>query len=88
MQYGVHRILTFYIKSTDVPGDYTVKWKVKNVGEEAKRRNCLRGFIEKPNVYGTSRKETSDFYGPHYVECYIIKNGIVVARDKILVPIE
>lgn len=80
--------LKFYIKSTDVPGDYTVKWKVKNVGEEAKRRNCLRGFIEKPNVDGTSRKETSDFFGPHYVECYIIKNGIVVARDKILVPIE
>lgn len=80
--------LNFYIYSTDVPGDYIVKWKVKNVGDEAKRRNCLRGFIENPNLGNNGRKETSNFIGPHYVECYIIKNGIVVARDKILVPIE
>ena len=80
--------LKFYIKDTDVEGDYLVKWKVKNIGEEAKRRNCLRGFIENPNMNNNGRKETSNFYGPHYVECYVIKNGVVVARDKILVPIK
>ena len=80
--------LKFYIDSTDVPGDYIVKWKVKNVGDEAKRRNCLRGLIENPNLSNNGRKETSNFFGPHYVECYIIKNGVVVARDRILVPIE
>ena len=79
--------LKFFIECTDVPEDYIVKWKVKNVGEEAKRRNCLRGFIEEPNLSNNGRKETSNFYGPHYVECYIIKNGVVVARDKISVPI-
>ena len=79
--------LKFFIEYTDVPEDYIVKWKVKNVGEEAKRRNCLRGFIEEPNLSNNGRKETSNFYGPHYVECYIIKNGVVVARDKISVPI-
>lgn len=79
--------LKFFIEYTDVPKDYIVKWKVKNVGEEAKRRNCLRGFIEEPNLSNNGRKETSNFYGPHYVECYIIKNGVVVARDKISVPI-
>ena len=31
-------------------------------------------------------KYSFTFYGPHYVECYVIKNGVVVARDKILVP--
>ena len=80
--------LHFFIDHTDVPGFYTVKWKVRNVGDEAKRRNCLRGMIEDPNDVNNGRKETSNFYGPHYVECYIIKNGIVVARDRILVPIE
>ena len=34
------------------------------------------------------RKEEANFYGPHFVECYIIKNGIVIARAKINVPIE
>ncbi|MBR0340863.1 MAG: hypothetical protein IJH64_01160 [Oscillospiraceae bacterium] len=32
--------------------------------------------------------ERTDFYGPHYVECYIIKNGICVARAKVDVPID
>ena len=80
--------LKFFIDKIDVPGDYTVKWKVKNVGKEAERRNCLRGFIENPNLNGNGRKETSNFFGPHYVECYIIKNGVVVARDRISVPIQ
>lgn len=79
--------LKFFIDKTDVPGNYIVKWKVRNVGEVAERRNCLRGFIENPNLNNNGRKETSNFFGPHYVECYIIKNGIVVARDKISVPI-
>lgn len=80
--------LKFFIEYTDVPEEYMVKWKVKNVGEEAKRRNCLRGLIENPNFGNNGRKETSNFFGPHYVECYIIKDSIVVARDKILVPIK
>ena len=32
--------------------------------------------------------ESTNFYGPHYVECYIIKDGICVARDKIAVNID
>lgn len=80
--------LKFFIENTDTPGDFEVKWKVKNIGDEAERRNCLRGFIENPNLKNNGRREKTDFYGPHYVECYIIKNGIVVARDKILVPIK
>lgn len=79
--------LKFFIENTDTPGDYEVKWKVKNIGPEAERRNCLRGFIENPNLKDHGRRERTTFFGPHYVECYIIKKGIVVARDKILVPI-
>ena len=33
------------------------------------------------------RIEHSDFRGNHVVECYIIKDGVVVARDCIDVPI-
>lgn len=82
------RKLFFFIEKTDVPPGYSVKWKVRNVGEEAKRRHCLRGEIYGSNNGLYERKETSNFYGPHYVECYLIRNNIVVARDRIEVPIE
>lgn len=80
--------LLFYIESTNVTGPYEVKWKIKNIGDEAKRRDCLRGQIERSNKANNQRKENSNFYGPHYVECYIIQNNRVVARDRIDVPIE
>ena len=82
------RSLIFQIVSTDVPYPYEVKWKVRNVGEVARQRNCLRGEIYDSNRDGNKRRESSDFYGPHYVECYIIRHGVVVARDRIDVPIE
>ena len=74
--------------TTDVPQPFDMKWKVRNVGDEAKRRNCLRGEIIDSNRMGGGRHESADFRGPHYVECYIVKDGIVVARDRIKVPIE
>ena len=77
-----------FIFQTDVPEPYDVKWKARNVGEEAIRRNCLRGQIIESNKHPNIRHESADFRGPHYMECYIIKNSIVVARDKIEVPIE
>ena len=82
------RSLDFQIISTSVEGPYEVKWKVKNVGPEAVRRDCLRGQIVDSNRGGQKRHETSNFRGPHYVECYIIQNGVVVAKDRIEVPIE
>lgn len=67
---------------------YEVKWKVRNVGDIARKRNCLRGEIYDSNRDGNKRRESSNFFGPHYVECYIIQNGVVVARNRIDVPIE
>jgi hypothetical protein len=77
-----------FVLTTDVPQPFDVKWKVRNVGDEAKRRNCLRGEIINSNRISGARHESADFRGPHYVECYIVKDGIVVARDRINVPIE
>jgi hypothetical protein len=64
-----------------------VKWKVLNRGDEAERRNTIRGEIISPNRAGNARHERTSFRGEHVVECYIIKDGIVVARDVIDVPI-
>ena len=73
---------------TNTPYEYEILWKIRNVGEEAARRNCFRGEIIKSNYANQARKESTDFKGPHYVECYVIKNGFCVARAKINVPIE
>lgn len=80
-----NRSLKFMITENNVPKPYYIYWKVRNVGAEAIRRNCIRGQIKKGNDYLI---ETTNFYGPHYVECYIIKDDICVARDKISVNID
>ncbi len=81
-----NKSLRFYIERIDVPAPYTVKWKVTNRGEQAIKRDCLRGQII-DDQGSLERKESTNFKGSHFVECYIIKNNIVVARDTIDVPI-
>lgn len=80
-----NRKLKFMIVENNIPKPYDIYWKVRNVGYEAIRRNCIRGQIKKGIDY---LNESTNFYGPHYVECYIIKDGICVARDKISVSID
>ncbi len=62
--------------STDCPRPYDIYWKVKNSGPEAQRRNRIRGQIE---MRGKSITEPTQFYGNHYIECYIVKNNVCVA---------
>lgn len=76
--------ITFSI-STNIKPPYTVKWKILNRGDEAKARDCIRGQII---TSGVERKEPLTFLGNHYVECYIIQDEIVIARDRFYVYIE
>ncbi|MEO1390931.1 MAG: cyclic GMP-AMP synthase DncV-like nucleotidyltransferase [Cyanobacteria bacterium J06634_6] len=76
--------LRFSINKNTCPEPFRIKWKVCNVGDEALKRNCIRGKIFDGS---TSIRETSDFKGTHFIECYLIKNDICVARDRISVPI-
>ncbi len=78
--------LLFFVSQCDAPKPYEVYWKIKNLGQQAIEKNMIRGQILKDGGQ-EQRKETSTFNGPHYVECYIIKDGICVARDRINVPI-
>lgn len=81
-----NKVLKFRIVDTDVPGTYEVRWKVRNRGAEAERRDAIRGQIIRSSV-GWERHEHTNFRGEHLVECYLVKNGVVVARDTIDVPI-
>lgn len=82
----INKKLRFYIQNTDVLHPYEVKWKIKNEGQVAKDRNMLRGQII-DDLGNETRFEDTNFEGAHFVECYVIKNGICVARDRIDVPI-
>lgn len=79
--------LMFRLTSCTVPEPYELKWKVLNRGEAAQRRDCIRGQIVDDNG-NREKKESTNFKGDHVVECYAVKDGIVVAKDRIHVPIE
>jgi hypothetical protein len=78
--------LKFFIESTNIPEPFDVKWKVRNYGEEALKRDDLRGQIW-ADAGNRTRIENSKYTGIHYVECYIIQNNICVAYDNITVSI-
>lgn len=78
--------LYFSVSEIEVPQPYSLKWKVLNRGQEAERRDCIRGQILDDAGYG-NRSESTIFNGEHSVECYAIKDGVVVARSEITVPI-
>lgn len=86
---AIKKHLEFYIDFMDSEikkeAPYDIYWKVKNEGQEAIKRDCIRGQIKGTNT--KSINESSDFIGEHYVECYIVKDGICIAKDHIDVPI-
>lgn len=78
--------LKFYIFSETIEGIYHVYWKVLNRGSEAIRLNTIRGQIEGDGG-NKIKNERSNFRGEHVVDCYAVQNGVVVAKDRIHVPI-
>ena len=84
----INKKLDFYICNCDIDfnkGDYKIYWKVRNKREEAVRKNCIRGQIRETNEQ--KHHEVSSFSGEHFVECYVIENGVCVAKGHIDVPI-
>lgn len=80
--------LEFYIVNKAEIMNYGIDkilWKVKNEGDLAKQKNDIRGQILETNSY--THTEYSKFDGDHYVEAYIIKNDVCIAKGKIDVPI-
>ncbi|MDI2091903.1 SMODS domain-containing nucleotidyltransferase [Commensalibacter oyaizuii] len=84
---AANKDLEFNASNIDVPCPYILKWKVLNIGREAERKNCIRGQIFDDKGYKQIKEKTS-FSGNHLVECYVIKDNVVVARQSIIVPIE
>lgn len=76
----------FFIATTNVPKPYEVYWQVVNTGEEAKNAFMgLRGGIFQAQTLGRGgliQKEHSGYTGLHWIECFIVKNGVCVARSS------
>lgn len=72
----IGRSLQFEIEGCTVQEPYDVYWKVRNAGPEAASRKAFRGEILKR---GNQIRETSDFPGPHWVQAWIVKDGVAVA---------
>lgn len=79
--------LEWYIERNDVPPPYSVRWKVKNTGAEARAAGKLRGQILN-DAGNESRVENTMYWGNHYIECYVIKGGICVGKDRYEVRVD
>lgn len=79
--------LKFWVRELSVKQEpFRIYWKVLNRGDEAEKQNCIRGQIVLDGGWRV-KEEHTNFRGDHVVECYCVKNGVVVARDRIRVPI-
>ena len=74
----IGRSLKFSVESCTVQPPYDVYWKVRNAGIEAVERKSLRGQITNG---GDTRFENSQFPGNHWVQAWVVKNGVAVATD-------
>lgn len=82
--------LSLYFKATTnaIP-PFNVYWKVRNRGDIAKQNDDIRGQL----INGAVKEnplfhyEETSFDGDHFVECFIVKKSVCVARGKIKVPI-
>lgn len=82
-----NRKIKFAVARCTVPAPYDVYWKVRNTGTEATDDKGLRGEITKDRG-SRSKEESTKYRGKHYVECYIVKNGVCVAKDHQVVVIK
>ncbi|MCP1156992.1 nucleotide-binding domain-containing protein [Bacillus infantis] len=82
-----NKSLRFSIDPLELDSPYEVLWKVRNVGEIAHQKDLIRGQIVEGNFNMHIHEEKTQFKGEHYVEVYVIKNGVVIAKDRIDVPI-
>jgi len=67
---------------TNAPQPYEIKWQIVNTGRDAALANGLRGDFDKGEGFcGTLRWEYTLYRGTHWIEAFVIKNGICVARS-------
>lgn len=70
--------------NTNTQKPFSVHWQVVNTGQEASTAKCLRGGIYPAKTAGSGGlrwKESTEYTGTHWVECFVVKNNKCVARS-------
>jgi hypothetical protein len=68
-----------FTADTQVKAPFDVHWQVVNSGKEAEADDGLRGGFY--HETGTSRWETTRYAGTHWVEAFVVKDGVCLARS-------
>lgn len=74
-----------YMATTNTPDPYDVYWQVVNTGPHAASvQGGLRGEIRpaKDTSRPLHQDERTEYTGKHWIECYIVQNGICVAKSS------
>lgn len=66
--------------ATNVPEPYEVHWQVVNTGREASAMKQLRGDFS-AGQRGKVHWESTAYAGTHWVEAFVVKNGVCMARS-------
>lgn len=69
---------------TNVPEPYEVRWQVVNTGQEASLARGLRGdkFEESNGATKHIHWESTAYIGTHWIEAFIIRYGVCLARSQ------
>jgi len=79
--------LRFYVDTSNVPDPKKVFWQVVNTGQEAERAGDLRGEVL--DDQGNNRRdEHTKYKGTHYVNCFVVKDNICIAKGRFFVQIK
>ncbi len=65
--------------TTSAPPPFEIRWQVVNTGQEALLDNDLRGDFIRDGVVHT---ETTKYSGRHFVQAFVLKDGVCVARSR------
>ena len=77
-----------YVAKTNANWPYEVFWQVVNTGKHASSKNGLRGNFFPAKLSSGQQSsnplinwEHSEYTGKHWIECFIVKGGLLVARS-------
>lgn len=74
---------TLYFSAySSIKKTHHVMWQITNTGEEARIANCMRGDFYSSNNGSNGRIENTQYTGCHSVQCFIIRNGVCLAKSK------
>ena len=74
-----------FLASTSASKPFDVYWQVVNTGKKAELAGQLRGNIVRSDTAGAGglifKEENTEYSGTHWIECFIVQNGVCVARS-------